>query len=417
MANWKLRFFPIWTGQAFSLLGSSLVSFALVWWLTEQTGSQTVLATGSLVTLLPTVFLGPLTGTMVDRWSRRRVILIADASIALCTAILAYLFWRGVVETWHLYVIMFLRSLGNSFHEPAMMASTSLMVPEQQLTRVAGMNQTLHGLLRIAAPPLGAFLLGVLPLYGVLAIDIGTAMIAILPLLFVQIPNPAKAPTGTPTTILQDTWAGFRYVWGWRALFWIVLTCSLTDFFTAPGLAFLPLMVTRDLGGNAMQLGMISSATGIGLVAGGFFMTLWGGFKRRIVTSLVGWAAVGAACVALGLSPTFAWALGSALAIGLTLPIGSAAMMAFFQSCVAPEQQGRFFGVMAAISCAMMPLGLIVAGVLGPTVGPRGWRVLMGIAHMTLALGWVLVPSILYIEDHMQRGRLAGQAALDAGTG
>ncbi|MFN8428079.1 MAG: MFS transporter [Anaerolineales bacterium] len=90
--RWAVPFFTIWTGQAFSLFGSSLVQFALVWWLTKETGSATVLATATLVALLPQIIFAPFIGALVDRWNRRLIMIIADGSIALATAFLFYLF-------------------------------------------------------------------------------------------------------------------------------------------------------------------------------------------------------------------------------------------------------------------------------------------------------------------------------------
>jgi DHA3 family macrolide efflux protein-like MFS transporter len=99
--GWKARFFTIWTGQAFSLVGSALVRFALIWWMTEATGSATVLAMSSLVALLPPIVLAPLAGALIDRFSRRWIMVIADASIAFFTALLAYLYWLDAVQMWH----------------------------------------------------------------------------------------------------------------------------------------------------------------------------------------------------------------------------------------------------------------------------------------------------------------------------
>ena len=176
--RWAPRFFTIWTGQAFSLLGSQLVSFAVIWWLTQKTGSATVLATASLVGLLPQVILGPLTGALVDRWSRRLTMMIADGLIALATVILAVLFALGHVQIWQVYALLFVRSVCGGFHWPAMQASTSLMVPKEHLARIQGLNQMLQGGMNIASAPLGALLLAWLPMEGVLAIDVFTAMLA-----------------------------------------------------------------------------------------------------------------------------------------------------------------------------------------------------------------------------------------------
>jgi len=165
-------FLIIWIGQAFSLLGSQLVQFALVWWLTRTTGSATMLALATLAALLPQILIGPFAGALVDRWSRRRVMIVADIAIALATLGLAVLFWLNVAQVWNIYVLLLIRATGAAFHWPAMQASTPLMVPQKHLSRVAGLNQTLSGLAGILIPPLGALAIEVLPMQGVLAIDV-----------------------------------------------------------------------------------------------------------------------------------------------------------------------------------------------------------------------------------------------------
>ena len=149
--RWKLPFFTIWTGQAFSLIGSNLVQFALVWWLTETTGSATILAVASIMAVLPQVFLGPIAGALVDRWNRRLVMIVADSVIALAVVVLAVLYALDAVQTWHIYVLMFIRAAGGAFHWPAMRASTSLMVPQKHLSRIAGLNQALFGVANIVS--------------------------------------------------------------------------------------------------------------------------------------------------------------------------------------------------------------------------------------------------------------------------
>src|SRR5512136_2766357 len=148
-----------------------LVQFALVWWLTAQTGSATVLAIGTLVALLPTVLIGPVAGAFVDRHSRRMIMIAADSFVALVTLWLVILLALGRMQVGHVYAAMFLRAVAGAFQWPAMQASTSLMVPKQHLARVGGMNQALYGLLGMVAPPTGALLVTALPLNGVLAAD------------------------------------------------------------------------------------------------------------------------------------------------------------------------------------------------------------------------------------------------------
>jgi len=120
--SWKATFFTIWSGQALSILGSQLVQFALIWYLTVQAGSATVLATATLVGMLPNVVLGPFIGTLVDRWNRRRTMLLADSIEAIATIALAVLFALDAVEVWHIFAILFVRSLAGAFHANAMNA-------------------------------------------------------------------------------------------------------------------------------------------------------------------------------------------------------------------------------------------------------------------------------------------------------
>jgi DHA3 family macrolide efflux protein-like MFS transporter len=139
--DWRRRFFTIWAGQQASLIGSSVAGFALIWWLTTSSGSATVLATASLVSILPGVVLAPFAGVRGDRWNRRRVMVAADSLVAALSLALAVMFWQGQVVVWHVYLVMGARALANSFHWPAMQASTSLLVPEEHLTRISGLNK------------------------------------------------------------------------------------------------------------------------------------------------------------------------------------------------------------------------------------------------------------------------------------
>ena len=191
--NWARTFFTFWTGQALSLFGTQLVQFALVWWLTETTGSATVLATATLVGVLPNVFLAPVAGVLVDRWNRRMIMIVSDSAVALATVGLAVVFAVDVVQVWHVYLALFVRAAMGTFQFPAAQASTSLMVPPEQLARVAGLNQMLHGGMIIVAPPVGALLLGVLPMPGVLAVDVVTALLAVATLTVIAIPQPGRS--------------------------------------------------------------------------------------------------------------------------------------------------------------------------------------------------------------------------------
>jgi DHA3 family macrolide efflux protein-like MFS transporter len=304
MNNWKRPFFLIWSGQAFSLVGSMLVQFALVWWLTERTGSATVLATATLVGMAPSIIIGPFAGALVDRWNRRAVMMVADGGIALATVALAVIYMGGQMQPWHVYVLMFVRAVGGGFHWPAMQASTSLMVRREQLGRVAGMNQTLQGIMNIATPPLGALLLALIPLHAILAIDVATAALAILPLFFVSIPQPQRDDAaGEPLgwrRLVGDVGEGLKYIWQWPPLVMVLGVSTVVNLMLTPAFTLLPLVVTQHFNAGALELGWLNSAFGIGMVLGGVILSAWGGFSRRMHTMLLGLAglAVGVLVVA-----------------------------------------------------------------------------------------------------------------------
>ena len=205
--NWALRFIPLWLGQALSLLGSQLVQFAIIWYLTRETNSATTLAIASMMGLLPQVLLSPFIGTWVDRGNRRLILIAADAIVAIATLVLAILFAAGSIQVWQIYIVLFIRAVASGFHQSAFGASVVLLVPKEHLARVQGFNQALYGGLNILSAPLGAYLLAVLPMQGILGIDVGTALLAITILLFIPIPQPersAQTPSeGTPSIVLE----------------------------------------------------------------------------------------------------------------------------------------------------------------------------------------------------------------------
>jgi MFS transporter, DHA3 family, macrolide efflux protein len=404
-SDWKARFFTIWTGQAISLLGSQLVQFALIWWLTSTTQSATVLATASLVGLLPQVLLGPVAGTFVDRWNRRLTMIVADGIIALATAFLAILFLTGQVEIWHVYALMFIRSAASGFHWPAMQASVSLMVPKEHLARVQGLNQMLNGGMSIISAPLGALLLSWLPMQGILAMDILTALLAIAPLCLIAIPQPERSASAeivnNKPSVWQDFMAGLRYAWSWPGLMLIGLMATVINFLLNPAFSLMPILVTKHFGGQAPQLAALESAIGIGFIAGGLLLSVWGGFKRRVVTSLVGLAGMGLGLLVVGLLPSSAFpiAIVAIFLAGVANPITNGPLMAVIQGTVEPEMQGRVFTLINSMCSAMSPLSLIIAGPISDWIGVQAWYLVGGLVTVLMGVGALFVPAIMHFED------------------
>jgi DHA3 family macrolide efflux protein-like MFS transporter len=402
--RWQAPFFTIWAVQSLSLLGSQLVQFALIWYLTAQTGSATVLALAALVGIGPQVILGPMIGTLVDRWNRRIVMMAADATVALATVVLAVLFAMGPVQVWQIYALLFVRSLAGTFHWPAMTASTSLMVPKEHLSRIQGLNQFLQGGLNIISAPLGALLLGVLSMEGILSIDVVTAIIAITPLFFIPIPQPKKDPVQAAfeakTSIWDELKAGLRYTLSWPGLLVLMISATLVNLVLSTAFTLMPILVTRHFNGQALQLAWIESSAGVGMLVGGLLLGVWGGFKRRILTSLMGLIILGASAVLLGFTPgsMFTLGLGLALIMGIALPIVNGPVHAVLQAVVAPDMQGRVFTLLQSAATAMMPIGLLVAGPVADRYGVQVWFVLGGLVTFSIGVLGFFIPALRDIE-------------------
>lgn len=393
-------FFVLWGGQALSLLGSGAVQFALIWWLTARTGSATILATATLVGLLPQVVLGPFLGALIDRWNRKSVMLLADGVVAAAALVLAALYAAGAAQPKHVLALLFVRALGSAFHGPAMTASTSLMVPERLFTRIQGLNQSVQGLLLVVAAPLGALLYAVMPMAGVMLVDVATAVVAIVPLLLVHVPQPKKVESDG-SSVWRESVDGFRYLRRRTGHLTLVFVSASINMLLVPAFALLPLLVLERLQGDAAELGWITSAFGVGMLAGGILLGAWGGFSRRIVTTLTGILALGVAVLAVGMTPSgsFAWALTGMAAVGLVVPLVNGPVSAILQATIAPEFQGRVFALLGSLAGATAPIGLLVAAPVAEIVGVRTWYLAGGAMCLVMGIVGFLVPALMRIEE------------------
>lgn len=414
--KWATRFFTIWTGQALSLFGSALVQFALIWWLTQKSGSATVLAIATLVGILPQIVIGPFAGALVDRWDRRIIMMVADGTIAAFSLLLAFLFAAGVVQIWHIYAIMAIRAIGSAFHFPAMSASTPLMVPKEQLTRINGLNQTLQGVNSLVAPPVGALLLSILPTPGILLIDVGTAMLAILSLLFIAIPQPKRPEElhqQVKPSLMQDVRDALAYIRSIPGFTAIIFMALFLNFLLVPTEALTPLLVTKHFGKGAIELGLLQSAIGFGIIAGGILLSIWGGFRKKIVTSVTGIIGLGVGVALIGFAPAnfFVLAIVGNIVLGFMIPVANGPLGALLQSIVRPDMQGRVMSLLGSGATAISPLGLLIAGPFSDLFGIRVWFWAGGLICVMIAVGAFFLPVIMNVETYQEATQVPASEA------
>ncbi|MGH9870028.1 MAG: MFS transporter [Candidatus Polarisedimenticolia bacterium] len=396
-------FWTIWSGQALSLAGSQASQFSLVWWLTLETNSPAVLSTATLFALLPAIVLGPAIGALVDRWSRRITMVVADGAVALGSLALAGLFLTESASTTSVLLFILWRAIGGAFHAPAMMSATSLMVPAEHLGRVQGVNQMLQGGLGILTAPLGALLLGLLGMTGVMAVDVATALFAIAPLLFVRVPEPERRAETSPTgnaSFLSDFGAGLRYLRNLPGHVALIGYAAAINLFLVPAFALLPLLVLQELGGDVGMQAWVTSAFGVGAILGGLALSVSGGLGSSVRTALASIVGLGAATFALGMTPGWLYpmAIAAMLVLGVFSATANGPIAAILQATIAPEYQGRVFTLVMSVAGAMTPVGLLLAAPLADLVGVRAWYLAGGVVCAAMGAAAFFVKPILQIE-------------------
>ncbi len=396
MDNWKKTFLIIWSGQLFSTLSSTVVAYAVIFWLSLETGSAEILAFSLIATFLPHFLLGPFTGVLIDRWNRKRVMILADLFIAACTAAMAALFAFGQIRIPYIYLLLALRSLGSAFHVPAMQASVPLLAPGPELMRVAGVNQVIHSTSTIAGPVLAALLLSAFNMTSALLFDVLGAAIACATLALVHIPNPKKKEDTPAPRVLREMREGLREVTSRPGLMWLFIFALLVTFFIMPLAAIFPLMTTKHFGGGTYQMSLVEVAWGLGMLAGG---VLLGALKRKtdkVVLINVSYLVLGAAFFGCGFLPR----TGFAVFVGLTLVGGFAAAVyngtftVIVQTSVDPSALGRVFAIYGSIILAPSMFGLLQTGFIADRIGIVSAFLISGAALALIGAVSFYVPAV-----------------------
>jgi MFS family permease len=416
----------VWFGQFVSLVGSGITSFALGVWTFEQTGSVTHFALIGLCAVLPRVVLSPLAGALVDRWDRRRAMILSDLGAGLTTLCLFLLLLAGQLQIWHIYLLNGINAAFATLQWPAFLATTTLLVPKQHLGRANGLVQLGGAVSDILAPALAGALVGTLHLRGIILIDFTTFGLAVVTLLLVRFPTPEAALDGQSATgsLRRDLTFGWTYISSRPGLLGLLVFFAIVSFLWGMVGALITPMI---LGWTSSDvLGIIIAIAGSGMLVGSLIMSIWGGPKRRI-DGVLNFELLGGACfILMGLSPSFWPVAVGAFGAHVTIAIVYGSNQAIWQTKVAPNVQGRVFATQETVARAAAPLAYLLAGPLadrvfdpllapaGPLAGSVGQFVgigpgrgiglifvLMGIVLMVVTLIGRLNPHIRHVEDEL----------------
>lgn len=384
-------FLVVWFGQLVSQIGAAMSTFALLIWIYEQTGRATSVALLGFFWFLPVIALSPLAGVWVDRYDRRRIMLLADTGAAVMTLGVLALYLGGRLEVWQLYVAEAISGVCWAFQGPAYTAATTMLIPKRHFARASG----LRSVATFGADAVAPFLAGVavvwLGIAGVLVIDLVTFLIAVATLAVVRIPAPPAADDHHASGVgfFPEWRAGLRYIVTDRGLLGLMGIYTGINLFAAlTYYAVLPPMILARTGRDALALASVQSALGVGAVAGGVVMSVWGGPRRKIHGVLAA-AAISffVGDLLLGVSQTLPVWIAAAFIGAFFIPVMMASDLAIWQSKVPPALQGRVFSTRSAVRMSMMPLGYLLGGVLAdhwfePAMAQGG--------ALAPALGWIV---------------------------
>ncbi len=388
MPGWQRKTALFLGGQTISLFGSSLAQFAIVWHITLTTQSGSAMTMATLFGFLPQMVVSLFGGALADRFNRKRLIILADGVIAAATLALALLFLSGRGDLWHIYVVLAIRSAGAGVQGPAVGALLPQLVPQSQLMRVGGINSSLQSLTLLLSPAAGGALLTIWSLEAAFFVDVITAVIAIVLMLFLKVPDPQRTGEHTTKGYFEDLRAGISYVAGHRLVRGLLAFYTVFMFLVVPAAFLTPLYVTRRFGLEEWRLPANEMAFSLGSVLGGVLIASWGGFKNRIHTIMLSCVAFGALSVVLGLAESF-WLYLTIMAVtGLFIPFFNTAGTVLLQERVEPEMHGRVFGFVQIVASCVMPLGMLVFGPLADVL-PVEW-LLMSTGATTVLLAVVI---------------------------
>ena len=380
MENWKKNFFTIWTGQAFSQLSSSVLQFAIVWYLTDRTGSAMVLSVAMMMGFLPQGVLGPFIGVLIDRYSRKRIMIISDLLISAASFVMVVAGWLGCLSTGLILVVLLFRSIGSAFHTPCLQAVTPQIVPAGRLTQCAGYSQALESVSQILSPVIAAVLYNSWSLSGIIFLDVIGALIAVFTLGITVIPELWQEEDRGRVEVLREAKEGFRILRTRKGMLGLVLIGSLYTLALMPTSALFPLMSMSYFNGTSTSASVVEVVFSVGLLSGSLVLSKWGGTKNRVYTIVGSFLLMSFSLFLSGILPSggfYAFVVCSWL-MGVSGPFYWGMYTPLLQSNFEAKYLGRVLSLSGSIRLLTGPLGLMVSGVFAERYGVEKWFLIAG---------------------------------------
>ena len=373
-------FLVIWSGQFVSLVGTAMTNFALMVWAWELTGEATALALLGFFHMGAVIACAPFAGVIADRYDRKLVLALSDLVAGLATLVLLVLFFTGHLEIWHVYVTRIITGASQSVQFPTFSAVVTLLLDKEHYARASGMMSMAQDASAIFAPAATGFLLVWVDLGTIMVIDLVTFAVAITLLLTARIAQPPRSAAGQEAGggLFREALFGIRYIVAQRSLLMLQLVFTCSNFLGVIALALRAPMILAKTGNDEVLLGSVMSALGVGGLAGGLLLTVWGGPKPRIHGVLLGITVTALASdLVMGLGNSLPVWMAATFAFTFFITVVNGSNQAIWQAKIPPDIQGRVFASRLFIAQVSSPIAMLLAGpladrVMEPAMSPGG---------------------------------------------
>jgi len=373
--NWKTKTIIFLSSQILSLFGSSVVSYAVVWYITLKTGSASLMTVSILAAFLPQIVISLFAGVWADRYNRKLLIISSDLLTGISTLVLAIYFLMGHESITLIFIISAIRSVGSGIQTPAVGAILPQIVPMEKMTRINGINSALTSAMMLLSPAVAGIFFATLGFGYTLLLDVVTAALAVIILSFLKVrtyrrkgrencEDSESIEEGT----LSELKEGLSYTRNNKLISRILVFYAVFFFMVSPAAFLTPIMIARSFGAEVWRLTANEMLWTAGAIFGGVIVAWMGEFKNKIRILAISTLSFGITFILLGLSTNFIFYLGVMFASGIFLPFFSTAETVLILENVEEHMLGRVYSIVQIIVSAVMPLGMLLFGPLGDVI-------------------------------------------------
>ena len=356
-------FLILWSTQSLSQLGSSLTSYALTLWLYEKTGSALSTAALTICSYAPYVLMSIFAGALTDRFDKKKLMLLCDSFAAVCTVVTLVLYRAGTLAVWHLYLLNVLSGLMNTVQQPASSVAMTLIIPPEDYQKTSGLRSLSRSLISIMNPLIATALYSFAGLELVIAVDLGSFVIAFLALLLlVRIPRQSNQSS---ESVLKLAKGGLVFLKQNPMILTLILFMAGINLIASAVDATLPGYVLPNPRGGTQVLGYVTSCSGVAMIFGSLLVSVLPKPKNRVrVVYLTMLFSMGTDNFLFAFSRNpWVWYAGQIVG-WILVPVMDANLDVVMRTAIPVELQGRVYACRNTFQFFTIPIGLFLGGFL-----------------------------------------------------